>query len=227
MSAATITLAQQKGGTGKTTLALHLAQACIMQGFKVGVIDVTQSGTTHRWLERYSQIHPLHHIDHIASADWRFHKDVETFKSHNDIVLIDSDAFYGNEIRTPLIFQASDLLLIPMQPSAFDEQGAHETIALAKDLRVPHRIILNRCDKNEASQISESLKPLLLNQVISDHTAYRDSLRFMSPLWTTDADPEVTQEINTLTQELLALLLPADAQSAANHIDQRATSAAL
>ena len=49
MAGKVLTIAQQKGGSGKTTLAVNLAQAYVAQGKSVAVLDTDPQGSLGRW----------------------------------------------------------------------------------------------------------------------------------------------------------------------------------
>jgi chromosome partitioning protein len=138
-----ITIAQQKGGAGKTTLAAHLALAWAATR-SVAVIDIDPQGSLAAWFRlRQQQADMLGPALEVASVTgWRVSAEVERQARSHDIVLIDSAPHAETEAR--LAVRASSLVLIPVQPSPMDVWATRATLDLARQERVPALIVMNR-----------------------------------------------------------------------------------
>ena len=134
--AVVITVAQQKGGAGKTTLAANLA-AALAPVRRVAVLDIDPQGSLARW----HAIRKAHHAEAAALAfsdlsGWRLAGELDRLRRGFDVVIIDSDA--RRSIR------GADLVVVPVQPSAPDIWAAEGTLKLAALERRPACLVLNR-----------------------------------------------------------------------------------
>jgi chromosome partitioning protein len=144
MAARVITIAQQKGGAGKTTLAAHLAVAWAGAGRSVALVDIDPQGSLAAW-------HALREerlgsgktgLDFAAITGWRTEAEVKRRARDHDIVVIDSPAHAETEAK--LAIRAADLVIIPVQPSPMDVWATKPTLDLAAQEKVPVLLVLNR-----------------------------------------------------------------------------------
>ena len=144
MAARIITIAQQKGGAGKTTLAAHLALAWAATGQRVSVIDIDPQASLSSWFElrRKRRRAASPDIDVAAITGWRVAAEVERQARDHDIVLIDSPPHAATEAR--IAVRAASLVLVPVQPSPMDLWATRATLELARAERVPALLVLNR-----------------------------------------------------------------------------------
>jgi chromosome partitioning protein len=143
MAATIITIAQQKGGAGKTTLAAHLALAWAVDQ-RVAVIDIDPQASLATWFrlrrERLGQLAQA--MDVSALGGWRVAAEVERQARNHDIIVIDSAPHAETEAR--IAVRAASLVLVPVQPSPMDVWATRPTLDLARQERVPALLVLNR-----------------------------------------------------------------------------------
>jgi chromosome partitioning protein len=144
MAATIITIAQQKGGAGKTTLAIHLASAWADLGKKVAIIDIDPQASLSTWFRlRNARRDPEGApIEVVAVGGWRVAGEVERQARNHDIVLIDSPPHAETEAR--IAVRAAELVLVPVQPSPMDFWATKPTLDLARAEKVPALLVLNR-----------------------------------------------------------------------------------
>lgn len=144
MAGSVITMAQRKGGSGKTTLAANLAVAWALKGFSVSAIDIDPQRSLAFWGEarRANQDRAVHPVDVDEVKGWRIRNEVERRAASHDLVLIDSPPH--DETETRLAIRAADLVLVPVQPSPMDVWATRETLALAEAEKTPPLLVLNR-----------------------------------------------------------------------------------
>src|SRR5579862_6129557 len=115
-----LTIAQQKGGVGKTTLAIHLSVAWLVAGRRVALLDIDPQGSLSMWHQlRRTQLGALGAEPHLSTlAGWRVAGEAERLARDYDIVLIDSPPHAETEAR--LAVRAATRIVIPVQPSILD-----------------------------------------------------------------------------------------------------------
>lgn len=144
MPAKVLTIAQQKGGAGKTTLAAHLAVAFSRAGRRVALVDIDPQASLGAWFEVRAGAPSPHAVPlHFSSVSgWKTATEVDRLKRHHDLVIIDSPPHAETEAKVAV--RAADLVLVPVQPSPMDIWATAPTIELARAERVPILVVLNR-----------------------------------------------------------------------------------
>lgn len=143
MTGKIFTVAQQKGGAGKTTLAAHLAVAWSEAGLSVAVVDIDPQGSLTHWYDaRTQETGGDTGLSHARITGWRTQREVERLSRDHDIVVIDSPPHAETEAR--IAVRAASRVLIPVQPSPMDLWATKPTLDLARQERVPALLILNR-----------------------------------------------------------------------------------
>jgi len=141
MAGKIITVAQQKGGAGKTTLAAHLALAWAKAGRRVAVIDIDPQASLSTWFKQRngSGATPL---EVIAITGWRVAAEVDRQVQRHDLVIVDSPPHAETEAR--IAVRSARLVVVPVQPSPMDIWATRPTLDLARQERVAALIVLNR-----------------------------------------------------------------------------------
>ena len=171
----TLAFISQKGGSGKTTLAVHMAVCAVQSGKSVAMIDVDPQGSTIKWFKRRKGDDNL---IAIQSPPESLYDLLEKARSGGvDLAIVDTP---GHSSKAAAIAaQAADLVLIPCRPSLFDLETIPETISLTTPTKTPVFIVLNFCPRGKrADEAREELKaqnfPVLdigiSQRVAFDHT---------------------------------------------------------
>src|SRR3954462_5324862 len=123
----TIALIHQKGGVGKTTVALHLAAAFWQNGHNTLILDLDPQASASEWHDAREIEMP--HVESIQPA--RLAKVVEHTRDIGAGILILDTAPHAES--TPLdAARCSDLVLVPCQPSIMDLRAMRKTVDLLK-----------------------------------------------------------------------------------------------
>ncbi len=201
-----ITVAQQKGGTGKTTLAANLA-AALAATRRVALLDIDPQGSLSRWHAlRTARAVPAAPLAFSAIAGWRLAVEIDRLKRDYDVVIIDSPPQIETEAR--LAIRGASIVLIPVQPSPPDIWAAEGTLKLAAAERRLAAVVLNRVPatsrQRETVQAELTAKGWpLLTSVIGNRTGF--STAFAEGLGVTEAAPRTSaaSELRALMAELL------------------------
>jgi chromosome partitioning protein len=136
-----VTIAQQKGGAGKTTLAAHLAVAWAVAGKKVALVDIDPQASLSQWYgERPAGTVPALHLSTVAG--WRAEKELRTLAEGHDLVVVDSPPHAETEAR--IAVRNADLVIVPVQPSPMDLWATRPTLDLAAGEGTAALAVLNR-----------------------------------------------------------------------------------
>ena len=196
-----ITIAHQKGGVGKTTLALNLA-ACFREGLSVGLLDADLQGSL-KGLE--TMLEGLELIQYNNEP-----KTLRTVKK--DLLIVDTPPYLTAQL--PDIFAVSDFVLVPTKVGFLDVMAIRATIQLLKESQQKHpnlkaAIVLNMVKPR--TTVNEEIRDILkdyglpvLKTAISDRVSYTRSA-ITSGVFAGD-DEKAKNEIASLADEILTFL---------------------
>lgn len=134
----TIAFISQKGGVGKTTLAIHLATAFQTSGHETLVIDLDPQTSAAEWKDARAEERP--YVMAVPSS--RLKKTLEMAKEHEAAVVI-LDTAPHSEGTALEAARAADLILVPCQPSIMDLRAMRKTADLINHLKKPIYAVLN------------------------------------------------------------------------------------
>jgi chromosome partitioning protein len=137
-----ITVAQQKGGTGKTMLAANIGAALAMSR-RVVLLDIDPQKSLGRWHSlRRSRSEQMAALAFYDLSGWRLPAELDRLRRDHDLVMIDSPPQLDTDARVAM--RAADLVLVPIQPSMPDLWAAEGTLRLAADERRTALLMFNR-----------------------------------------------------------------------------------
>ena len=201
-----ITVAQQKGGTGKTTLAANLG-AALVASRTVALLDIDPQHTLTRWHELRPKTAPRLTFSNVSG--WRVSGELERLKANHDFVVIDSPPQVDTDAR--LAIRGADLVLIPVQPSPPDVWAAEGTLKLVAAEKRKAAMVLNRMPSS--GKLRETVTTLLqrggkplLTATIGNRTGF--AIAFASGLAVSETAPRsiAATELGALLSELLEML---------------------
>jgi chromosome partitioning protein len=111
MAGRVITVAQQKGGSGKTTIAVNLAVAFLRQGHTVALLDTDPQGSLGRWFMARRDLDRVMPEFSTASA-WGVSYECEKLRRQVDYVIVDTPPKVDADLRPAL--READLVLVPV-----------------------------------------------------------------------------------------------------------------
>ena len=157
-----ITIAQQKGGTGKTTLAVNLTLAFIKyHNLKVAIIDTDPQGSLGKWfMIRSEKKISNQNLTFKTASLWGAQYESKILKQDHDIVIIDTPPKIESDARPAI--EAANLVLIPVAPSHVDFWATESIIEIAKKAKRKILIQINRANHRSKliSKTHEYIKSL-------------------------------------------------------------------
>ena len=134
----TVAIISQKGGAGKTTLAVHLATAAAAAGHMTAVIDLDPQGTAASWSDRRQAEAP----EVISGQAVRLPTLIHAAQENGASFLVLDTAPNADQTAS-LAARAADVVLIPCRAATFDLEAIATTLLLTKAANKPAYVVLN------------------------------------------------------------------------------------
>ena len=204
----------EKGGTGKTTLAIHLAAIRITAGKEVLLVDTDKQGSASSWCAIRDEEGRVPRVACVQKFGKTLGADIRAMAAKYDDIIIDAGGRDSVELRAAMT--VSDALYIPIQASQFDVWTLDQMNTLVEQAsaineRLRAFAVLNRASPNPSVKEADEARSALAEYehlkvavtIVRDRIAFRKAAREGSTVGEiTDRDPRAIAEVNGLYTEV-------------------------
>lgn len=200
----------QKGGVGKTTLAIHISHALAQRGNLVLLLDADPQGSARDWATARADKPPF---DVLGLDRPTIHRDLPAIAKNYNHVIIDGPPRVTDLARSAIA--AADVVLIPVQPSPYDVWACQEVITLVNEALVfkqnlksvftINRKIVNTAIGRDVAEALAGYEVPLLKSQICQRVSFAESAATGQTVLETDPKGSAAAEINALVKELLEI----------------------
>lgn len=202
-----ISFINQKGGVGKTTIAINVASALAQQGFKTLLIDADKQGSSSTWAS-FREETPF---QVVSLARENMAKDALSLATEYDFTLIDAPPHAEAISRSCII--ASDLVVMPIEPSGLSTWASDVTVQQVEQAReyketlkcgfVVSRKMGKTVIGRQVREMVENTGMRVFDADIENRVAFAESMTMGQTIFEWGADKKAMAEIETLTKELV------------------------
>ena len=205
-----VAILNQKGGVGKTTVATHIAGELSAAGRHVVLVDADPQASALDWSQKRAQGSLARVFGVIGLPRETVHLEVPELAKTTDDVIIDGPPRVTALARSAVL--ASDVVVIPVQPSPYDVWASAEVVSLVAEARifkpglravfVVNRSVVRTIIAREVRPAVQAHGLPLLASTVSQRVVFAESVASGRLAREIDAESAASREIAALTAEL-------------------------
>jgi chromosome partitioning protein len=202
----TLVILAQKGGSGKTTLAVHMAVCAARQKHRTALIDIDPQSSAFNWNESRDEGHKL---DAAKAEVGQIPALLQQAKVGGiDLVIIDTAPH--SDSAAAIAAQYADLVLIPCRPARFDLDAIESTVQIATVAKKPAAVVINAAPRGklaeEARAALEYQGITVIDTVLHQRAAYSHAVIDGRSVHEYEPGGKAAAEIDDLYSHLIGLL---------------------
>ncbi|NCG53674.1 ParA family partition ATPase [Serratia fonticola] len=205
-----ISVLNQKGGVGKTTLSVNIAAQLAAEGKRVMLLDADPQGSSLDWAAA-REVESCFTVVGLPRAT--LHKEISKFVQDYDHIIIDGPPRVTDLARSAIM--AADIVLIPVQPSPYDVWAAQEVVSLVDEARiykeniksafVVNRKIANTAIGRDVGEALATYNTKVLESTVTQRVIFAEAAAVGKAVFEIDANGSAANEIAALVHEILEL----------------------
>lgn len=202
-----ITVAQQKGGAGKSTIAAHIAVGLTFQGFKVALIDIDPQGSLTEWHSLREKFFGKGYagVNFANCSGIRVNNEISRLNSLSDYLIIDCPPHTETEAKSAI--RAADIVVIPAQPSPTDLWATTKTIEFSLSEKKLVKLLMNRYNPNARLVKQLDLpKKFMLKSFLGNRVGFASSMVTGRTVFETEPKSQASIEMKQVISEIVELL---------------------
>ena len=217
-----ISFVNQKGGVGKTTIAINVASGFKRRNFSVLFIDADPQGSATKW----HSIDDNNAFEILTHPQPVYKHDVEELSQNYDYVVIDSPPTSGGIAKS--ILSVADLSIIPLTPSSLDIWSCVVTLEMIEEARQKNpdldmKLLINRKIPGtrvgrEAREAMSIFKKDILTSELCQRVAYVDAMTYGVSVMQYAPSSKAAYEIENLCDELVSYEAEIETQTSESYL---------
>jgi len=209
-----ISIVNQKGGVGKSTIACNLAVISAFDGKRTLLIDADPQGSS----LAFRTLRKQDDIKAVSITQPTIHRDIGDFE-YFDLIIIDAGGRDNTLFRSAIVAASRGILMIPVLPSQYDIWATEDTIKILKEARVyadiQAYVLLNQVLQNTtiSKEAKEALEQItseenvhLLDTTLYSRVDYKKSIGNGQGVVEYQPKGKAAEEMNNLYMELKGIL---------------------
>jgi chromosome partitioning protein len=194
----TLAILAQKGGSGKTTLAVHMAVCATRQNLRTALIDLDPQGSAHDWNESREDGEKL---DAVKASSGQLAALLKHAKAAGaDLAIVDTAPH--SDSAAAIVAQLADFILMPCRPARFDLKAIGSTAQVASLAKTPAAVVINAAPRGklaeEARAALEQQGIAVIEPVLQQRAAYSHAVIDGRSVHEYEPDGKAAAEIDAL-----------------------------
>lgn len=194
----TLAIISQKGGSGKTTIAVHMAVCAIRQKLHTAIIDIDPQGSAYDWYLSRAEENELNAVKAGVNQLAALLKQAQAGGA--DLVIVDTAPH--SDSAAAIAAQLADFILMPCRPARFDLKAIGSTSQIARLAKTPASVVINAAPRGKlADEAREALQLQgidVLPPVLQQRVAYSHAVIDGRSVHEYEPDGKAAEEIDEL-----------------------------